>query len=319
MSPREESPVDRHVRRVFAWVRGNSHSVTGPHARLAVPRSSRPPFLSTTPGEPMDRHPLYYTFGNHMHWADMQWRGYEVLPGSVRDMLHLVEEARVRGNVDFDGIGYERMAAECPDALAALRAAVGEGSVNLGDGIFILNYLFVNGPAGSCGDARDFNDDGTQNLGISSTWRPTSSCRERRPLRRIRGAEAWCRRSIAGCSTPVRDPSDSPVGDQLHPSGLPPAERDGSGGGGATAIHDPTLEGERLGENHAEGRSVGLPTISHPGSISRVVDPHGDRMGTDSTDLEITVVVRDRGQAGARRRESRDVDTLEGAEIRGQS
>ena len=74
--------------------------------------------------------PLYYTFGNHMHWVDMQWLwGYSVLPGSVRDMLRLIDETGARGNVNFDGVGYEKMAAECPEALAELRAAVAAGKV----------------------------------------------------------------------------------------------------------------------------------------------------------------------------------------------
>jgi alpha-mannosidase len=74
--------------------------------------------------------PLYYTFGNHMHWVDMQWLwGYDVLPGSVRDMLTLIRETGAKGNVNFDGIGYEKMAAECPEALADLRAAVQAGDV----------------------------------------------------------------------------------------------------------------------------------------------------------------------------------------------
>src|SRR5688500_3587184 len=74
--------------------------------------------------------PLYYTFGNHMHWVDMQWLwGYEVLPGSVADMLRLCEEAGVRGNVNFDAVGYEKMAAESPAALAALREAVAKGII----------------------------------------------------------------------------------------------------------------------------------------------------------------------------------------------
>lgn len=71
---------------------------------------------------------LYYTFGNHMHWVDMQWLwGYGVLPGSVDDMLRLVREAGVRGNVNFDAVGYEKMAAECPAHLDALRAAIARG------------------------------------------------------------------------------------------------------------------------------------------------------------------------------------------------
>jgi alpha-mannosidase len=78
----------------------------------------------------MNRRPLYYTFGNHMHWVDMQWLwGYGVLPGSVTDMLALCREAGVCGNVNFEAAGYERMAAECPEALASLRAAVAAGTV----------------------------------------------------------------------------------------------------------------------------------------------------------------------------------------------
>jgi alpha-mannosidase len=76
------------------------------------------------------RKPLYYTFGNHMHWVDMQWLwGYEVLPGSVRDMLHLCRETGAKGCVNFDAVGYEKMAAECPEALAELREAVAAGTI----------------------------------------------------------------------------------------------------------------------------------------------------------------------------------------------
>ena len=74
--------------------------------------------------------PVFYTFGNHMHWVDMQWLwGYDVLPGCVRDMLRLIGETNARGNVNFDAIGYEKMAAECPEALADLREAVAKGYV----------------------------------------------------------------------------------------------------------------------------------------------------------------------------------------------
>jgi len=76
------------------------------------------------------RKKVLFTFGNHMHWVDMQWLwGYGVLPGSVRDMLHLCREAGVKGNINFDGIGYEKMAAECPEALAELREAVKQGII----------------------------------------------------------------------------------------------------------------------------------------------------------------------------------------------
>ncbi|MFO0833403.1 MAG: hypothetical protein U0638_00420 [Phycisphaerales bacterium] len=74
--------------------------------------------------------PLYYTFGNHMHWVDMQWLwGYHVLPGSVDDMLRLIDETGARGNVNFDAVGYEKMAVECPEHLARLRDAVARGLV----------------------------------------------------------------------------------------------------------------------------------------------------------------------------------------------
>ncbi len=65
-----------------------------------------------------------------MHWVDMQWLwGYDVLPGSVRDMLHLCRETGIKGNVNFDAIGYEKMAAECPEALAELREAIAHGVI----------------------------------------------------------------------------------------------------------------------------------------------------------------------------------------------
>ncbi|MCC6908482.1 MAG: hypothetical protein IT430_11110 [Phycisphaerales bacterium] len=76
------------------------------------------------------RKPVHFTFGNHMHWVDMQWLwGYDVLPGSVRDMLHLCRETGVKGNVNFDVVGYEKMAAECPEALAELRRAIAQGII----------------------------------------------------------------------------------------------------------------------------------------------------------------------------------------------
>jgi alpha-mannosidase len=81
---------------------------------------------------PETRTPLYYTFGNHMHWVDMEWLwGYDALPGSARDMLHLCAAAGVKGNMNFDGIGYEKLAAEAPETLAALRAAVAEGTIEV--------------------------------------------------------------------------------------------------------------------------------------------------------------------------------------------
>lgn len=76
----------------------------------------------------MRKRPLYYTFGNHMHWVDMQWLwGYDVLPGCVEDMRALIDATGARGNVNFDVVGYEKMAAESPQALAQLRQVVAQG------------------------------------------------------------------------------------------------------------------------------------------------------------------------------------------------
>jgi len=85
--------------------------------------------------------PLYYTFGNHMHWVDMEWLwGYFVLPSSVRDMLSFCERAGIKGNINFDAVGYEKMAVEAPDALAELRAAIAEGTVEVAGGSYGQPY-----------------------------------------------------------------------------------------------------------------------------------------------------------------------------------
>ncbi|MBE2268768.1 MAG: hypothetical protein IAE80_11100 [Anaerolinea sp.] len=75
---------------------------------------------------------LYYTFGNHMHWVDMEWLwGYQVLPDSLRDMLHFCRETGAKGNINFDGIGYEKMAVEAPDALQELKDALQAGTLEV--------------------------------------------------------------------------------------------------------------------------------------------------------------------------------------------
>src|SRR5262245_1374901 len=90
--------------------------------------------------------PLFYTFGNHMHWVDMQWLwGYGALPSSVRDMLALIAATKVKGNVNFDAVGYEKLAAEAPDALAELRAAVQAGSVEVVGGSYGQPYGLFHG------------------------------------------------------------------------------------------------------------------------------------------------------------------------------
>jgi len=44
------------------------------------------------------RQPLYYTFGNHMHWVDMEWLwGYSVLHDSARDMLRFCQGTGAKG------------------------------------------------------------------------------------------------------------------------------------------------------------------------------------------------------------------------------
>ncbi len=93
-----------------------------------------------------DRRPLFYTFANHMHWVDMQWLwGYHVLPGSIRDMLRLVDESGARGNVNFDAVGYERLAAEAPESLAELRAAIAGGLVEPVGGTYGQPYGLFHG------------------------------------------------------------------------------------------------------------------------------------------------------------------------------
>ncbi len=93
--------------------------------------------------------PLYYTFGNHMHWVDMEWLwGYHVLPGSVRDMLHFCQETGAKGNVNFDGIGYEKLALENPEAFQLLRDAIRSGQVEVVGGSYGQPYGLFHG--GEC-------------------------------------------------------------------------------------------------------------------------------------------------------------------------
>lgn len=75
---------------------------------------------------------LVYTFGNHMHWVDMSWLwGYHVLPGCVRDMLHLCAETGAKGHVNFDAVGYEKLAIEAPEVFNELRQAVQRGQIEV--------------------------------------------------------------------------------------------------------------------------------------------------------------------------------------------
>lgn len=78
------------------------------------------------------RQPLYYTFGNHMHWVDMQWLwGYRTLPDCIRDMLALCRATGAKGNINFDAIGYEKLASENPAALEELKQAIHDGVIEV--------------------------------------------------------------------------------------------------------------------------------------------------------------------------------------------
>ena len=93
-----------------------------------------------------DRPVVTYTFGNHMHWVDMTWLwGDHVLPGSIRDMLRLCREAGVYGNVNFDGVGYERLAGDDPTALAELVSAVHDGTIDVVGGSYGQPYGLFHG------------------------------------------------------------------------------------------------------------------------------------------------------------------------------
>ena len=74
----------------------------------------------------------WYTFGNHFHWVDMEWLwGNGVLGRSVDDMLAFIERTGAPGNINFDGIGYEKMASEEPRALERLKDAIADGRVEV--------------------------------------------------------------------------------------------------------------------------------------------------------------------------------------------
>lgn len=93
-----------------------------------------------------NRIPLYYTFGNHMHWVDMEWLwGYQVLPNSTRDMLRFCDESGAKGHVNFEGIGYEKMAVEAPEALTELREAIDRGQIEVAGASYGQPYGLFHG------------------------------------------------------------------------------------------------------------------------------------------------------------------------------
>ncbi len=129
------------------------------------------------PSQPTStRIPLYYTFGNHMHWVDMEWLwGYNVLPDSARDMLRFCAETGAKGNLNFDGIGYEKLAAEAPEALAEVRQAVAVAQVELvgpvidGDGAMRPQHLLGLDGHLDRNQGPELQDDGRQ-LRAPSIW-----------------------------------------------------------------------------------------------------------------------------------------------------
>lgn len=94
----------------------------------------------------MKKIPLAYTFGNHMHWVDMQWLwGYNVLPGSTEDMLAYCTQARLKGGLNFDGIGYEKLASESPEHIASIKEALDSGQIEIVGGSYGQPYGLFHG------------------------------------------------------------------------------------------------------------------------------------------------------------------------------
>ena len=64
----------------------------------------------------------------------------------------------------FSLIGLRGPVAQSADIPFVRGDANVDGSVNLSDGIWLLQHLFQSGPGGDCFAARDFNADGTVDL-----------------------------------------------------------------------------------------------------------------------------------------------------------
>jgi len=70
---------------------------------------------------------------------------------------------KVRANDAFTGQTYSLRT--CSFRTIPQGDANGDGSINIGDAIFVINYIFNNGPAPSPVDAGDANCDGNPNVG----------------------------------------------------------------------------------------------------------------------------------------------------------
>ena len=92
------------------------------------------------------KHAIVYAFGNHMHWADMEWLwGSHVLADSVHDMLRVCAATGAHAHINFDAIGYEKLASEDPAALADLRRAIQAGNVEVAGGSYGQPYGLFHG------------------------------------------------------------------------------------------------------------------------------------------------------------------------------
>ncbi len=80
----------------------------------------------------MSPRPLHYTFGVHTHWIGPPWApGAAALVSSVSSLLEWVSATGLRGNLDIDALGLERLVLEQPALFAALVRAVEGGQVEL--------------------------------------------------------------------------------------------------------------------------------------------------------------------------------------------
>ncbi len=90
---------------------------------------------------------VYFTFGNHMHWIDMAWNwGDQVLPDSAEDMMRLTDQTGAHGELNFDAVGYEKMAEQAPQILARLRDYIRRGQIEVAGASYSQPYgLFIEG------------------------------------------------------------------------------------------------------------------------------------------------------------------------------
>lgn len=88
---------------------------------------------------------IFYTFGNHMHWIDMEWMwGPGTLENSVIDMLELIEKNNLKGAINFDAIGYEYLAWKHPETFQRLKRVIEEGKIEIAAGTYTQPYpLFI--------------------------------------------------------------------------------------------------------------------------------------------------------------------------------